>query len=47
VVRTCGVEAPFEDVSVDHDRAWELAIALALFDRTNVHDQRTLPDLYG
>jgi hypothetical protein len=47
VVRAGRVEAPFEDVSVDHDRAGGFAVSLALFDRADVHDQGTVTDLRG
>jgi hypothetical protein len=39
-VRTCRVEPPLKDVSIDDECSWKCAIALALFDRPNVYDQR-------
>ena len=35
-----GIEAPFEDVAVDHDCVWKVAIPSALLDRADVDNER-------
>ena len=40
VVLTGRVESPLQDVAVDDERAWKLAVSGALFDGADVDDQR-------
>src|SRR5258708_2515771 len=35
-----GIETPFQNVAIDDERAWKRAVSLALFERTDVDNQR-------
>ena len=46
-MRWGGVEAPLEDVAVDHDGTRHLTVALALLDGADVDEDRPVDDFVG